>query len=291
VEWIRNHPYFALTGVAILLFIAGTIVVQQRLLVQPTSTTAWGGGTTLLNPTAYDPRNPLPSPRQQPTSGTNVNIPVIPRATSSLTLATQTNTNFDFGRLLGELSGLIRTPPPAPSVGGVTPIDPYAFIPTGLISTSSTKARTASQTALYEYGNQIGSFVQSFEASHTDMIQVLKGQAEDRTNKAKAEGVRRVGRDLSGIGEAILGLQEIPSQVRSGHTALGEAYVTAGKSLTAIASVQTDQEFLAAITAYNKAADVLNTRFGAIALIFSANNVRFSDQDSGTVFTFTQIGL
>ncbi len=285
---IRSHPYASAIAVAIVLIATGALIVQRRSLADPNPTgSAWGGGTTLVNPAAYDPQNiPTPSTQVQGTVQSTTTVPFI--APTTTPAQSSRGETFDFNTFLSQLSSP-KTGAQTQGSGSVEVINPYSFIPSGLISTSTARARTSSQQALYEYGNSIGTLIQAFE-SQSDMVQVMKGQIEDRKNPQKAAALRKIGVSMAEIGVSMEAMTEVPASAQTIHTALAKAYRDGGASFIRISEAKEDQEFLAAITAYNAAADTLNKRLVSIALLFSASNVKFDSGDSGSVFMFSQIG-
>ncbi|MBI5644680.1 hypothetical protein HY970_01125 [Candidatus Kaiserbacteria bacterium] len=287
---IKAHPYIAAVIGALILILIGTIMIQRRSLATPASqSSAWGGGTTLFDPSAYIPRNTTEIP-QPDRSNTSTAGPYTQPGTSSITIATSGNQGFNFSDFLAQLSGTSKKSVENSRVSGngVTTLDPYSLIPTGLLSASSVRTRSESEQELFDYGNNVGTFIQAFDSQNTSMIQVLKGQVEDREDKAKGDAVRHLGRSLSSIGESMQGLEPVPAGVQSAHTALAKGYRDAGAALTKIPDTEGDQAFIAAITAYNSAAEMLTKKYVALALLFSTRGIRFSSEDSGSVFTFTQ---
>lgn len=289
MEWVRAHPYTSALLASCLLLVAGLLIVQRRSLATPAAKpAAWGGGATLLNPTAFDPHylgraNVGVQPEHSANPIGSAYIPPEPSSIGSITA----NAGFDFAAFLAQLSGgTQQTQSTNASANPDAMLDPYTFIPSDLISTSSAVARSGNVQALYDYGNTIGAYIQSFESQNRTMVQVLKGQVEDRSDPVKKESVRSLGRAMSAIGTSMLGLDGVPDAVESAHNALARAYEEAGEALGAIPDAERDQEFVAAITAYNGKADTLTKRYVDMALFFSIQGVRFNSEDAGSVFTF-----
>ena len=167
----------------------------------------------------------------------------------------------------------------------------YTFIPSGIVSTTtSTSERTDLQQELYNYGNDIGSSIESFEQQHSNMVQILKNQAEDRSDTEKAEAVVRLANAFRDLGNTLSGIENVPSQMAGIHTSLAESYVAIGKNLALVPKAQRDSDFIRAIETYNASADTFTKNYIALASLFGAYGVAFSSSDAGRVFTFTPMG-
>ena len=195
MEWARTHPYASALCAAGVLLVLGAYVVQQRASQPvPTRATAWGGTETpLLDPT-YQPAQNESLDRESIMQRVKDNPPYtyIPPVTPA-TPAPTTDEPDDFDSFVAMLMKGTSPKAPAQSGGTSTLLDAYAFIPRGLISTTTpSKKLTATQQALYDYGNDIGSTIESFEQQHRNSPQVLKEQAEDRADAGVAlRGLRR----------------------------------------------------------------------------------------------------
>ena len=149
---------------------------------------------------------------------------------------------------------------------------------------------TAQQQDLYLYGNAVGGEIQSFETLHTNEVQVLKDQAEDRTDPVKSSAVVSLGQGFASIGVYMQGMQEVPSSVAALHSALAQSYQDIGAKLQLVAKAQSDQDFVQAIEAYDSSADTFVHNYAVLAQYFSAQGVIFSAQDPGSVFSFSNTG-
>ncbi len=180
----------------------------------------------------------------------------------------------------------------APTSVAADAFDPYSFIPRGIISISipSTK-RDAGQQELFGYGNRIGAEIRSFESAHSDVVQILKGFFDDRTNRTKAAGVIAAGNDYEALGDRLAAMDSIPAEVSALHAALAESYRAVGKNMVALAYATTDKETADAVLAYDKTADEFTKNFVSLVDLFSARGVKFSSIDSGSMFTFNPAGL
>jgi hypothetical protein len=297
MEWLRVHPYISAIVAVVVLIIAGGYLVASRAPVAPSGNSlTWEGGT----PVAAYQQDETAAQSQTPQQIAQEVIGSQAPATLSLSLAPvsaaasssfhPTSGSFDYEQLLAQLS----TPPAAtPASGGNSAnqaiAEAYQFIPTGLVATSAPakKPMAADQQALYGYGNEIGAEIQSFEALHPDEAEVLKDQAEDRTDPTKNAAVVSLGQGLASIGTYMQGMQDVPSDVTSQHNALAQSYLDIGAKLQLIPQAQSDAGFVQAVENYDTAANTFVKNYGAMAQYFSEQGVVFSPQDPGSVFSFT----
>lgn len=165
--------------------------------------------------------------------------------------------------------------------------------PTMVISTTSPKSQTPLQQSLYQYGNDIGSIIQGFDATHTGTVQTLTNAINDRHDTTKEQAVERIGKDMINVGNGILAEGAIPDAAAAGNTALGNSYIASGKALIASAQAenQLDATYIAALQAYNKTSLTVIRAANALSLVFSLNQVSFSRSDPGSVFMFSGGGL
>lgn len=303
MEWFRTHPYAsALLGAGILL-VGGTFVVEQHSQVASGGNSAWqensGSG---LNPLSYAPSETSPGSQVQPSIVQQVEssppYTYTPGATpsASATGATQTpaqnSGGFNFDSFVAMLSAESAASSSTQTNANTGLQNAYAFIPQGLISTSSPQtSRTPQQDALYQYGNEVGSLVQSFEIEHSNESQVLKDQIEDRGNAAKASAVQQLAQNLSALGTSISNVTDTPSEMVSAQSALAAGYTSIGAKLKLVPQAQSDTDLINAVKGYDAAADVFIKNYVAFATVFSAYGVIFASEDPGSVFSFTPAGL
>ncbi|KKW24807.1 MAG: hypothetical protein UY70_C0011G0023 [Candidatus Kaiserbacteria bacterium GW2011_GWB1_52_6] len=299
---LHAYPYaFAILGVVIILG-AGAFVVQQRLSTAPPPprTGAWSGNiSTLLGPFDYGAaQESVQRGRDimnhvQQSAPYTYKIPILtpqpppPSQENPASIVLQ-NDAFDYDAFIAFLShaGMSTSSTDQNSVPSA-----YAYIPSGLISTQvRAKERSAAQENLYNYGNDVGSALQTFENNHKNEAQVLKDQMQDPQDAAKLAAVMRLAADLENVGVSLKTLDQIPQQMRTLHMALAKSYETMGQNLRLVPTTKTPRDFLAAIDAYNKSADEFVRSFVAVATLFSANGVTFAAEDPGSVFTFTNTG-
>lgn len=287
MHWLTAHLYLAaLAVIAVTLTIGAFFLKSQMQLSPQAEPSAWGGSFGPPGASApYTPPRVVPDAATIHTSAPYTYTP--PEA--GTTNATQApGDSFDFN---GFVSMLLRTS----ASTEVTPTQvsasdtgsAYAYIPSGLWSAPSQKTRTAAQQALYEYGNEVGSFVQSFETQYPAMAQILKDQAEDRSNAAKAQALKTLAGALGGLGNSLLTVDTVPASAASFHSALAKSYQELGKKLAAVADARSDADFVAAIQAYDASADIFVKNFVALAQLFVAQGVSFGSADAGSVFSFS----
>ena len=296
MEWLRAHPYTSALSAAGILLLMGILVVERQIM-RPAEgpATAWGGGAApFLNPTSYQPSQDTENSEtlmQDITDGPPYTY--IPPKPSTNSGPAQNQDSYDFEAFITLLTKA-STPKPQNDTGlsSSSSMDAYAYIPRGLISTTSPSgARTETQQLLYEYGNEIGSSIESFEQEHSNTPQILKEQVEDRTNPDKAAAVVNLGRALEAMGANLSGMDRVPGAMAAAHKALAESYREIGKNLALIPKAQRDQDFIQAIETYNASADTFTKRYIQIVSLFGAYGVTFTSSDPGRVFTFSPSGF
>jgi hypothetical protein len=286
MDWVRTHLPVSLSLLSGLLLIGGALVVIERAPSAAHSTQAWGSASSSLqDPQAYTP-NPVLSTAQLSYGGQSPSFfPLAPA--QPLGSDTSNGADTDLAALLAQLSSSSTVSMST----GASQVDTslvYDFIPTGLIATTTVGAKRApQQQALYEYGNEIGSYIQAYEARAGNIPQILKDQVEDRGNAQKGQAVKSIGAALIYIGTQMERMEQVPPGVEGMHTALAKSYQEIGQKLQAVPDAQGDQAFIAAIEAYNASADVYAKNFVALADYFALSQVKFSSTDPGSVFTFS----
>jgi hypothetical protein len=295
-RWARAHPYTATLSAVGALFVIGALFIAARSPVTSsiptTGTIAWGGaGTTAVTPYQSsaentNPSTPSPTIMQQTENSApyNYSLPA-PQTVDATTGAAPNDTNFDYDAFIAMLTK--KTTLSTTTVPDASVSDAYAYIPTGLVSTQTATPRTRLQDALYSYGNDVGSIIQSFEQEHPNETQILTDQAQDRTDATKAAALVSLANGLSGVGDSLLAMDSVPSQMTSAHQALGKSYQQIGKKLALISQAESDASFVAAVEAYDSSVNDFTTKYVALANLFAANGVTFMGSDPGNVFTFT----
>jgi hypothetical protein len=287
MDWARQHLTTTLSLLAGVLLVGGTILVIERAPASPGGARAWGtSGNSLQDPQAYTP-NPVLSTTQPSYGGQSPNfLPLAPAQPLGGEVDSTTGSDTDLAALLAQLSS-----PPKASADATTSIDTslvYDFIPSGLISTSTAgQKRTSQQQALYEYGNEIGSYIQSYETRSGNVPQILRDQIEDRSSAQKGQAVKDVGASLIYIGTQMDRMDRVPEGAEGMHAALAASYKEMGTKLQAVPDAQGDQAFIATIQAYDASADAYAGNFVALADYFALSQVKFSSEDPGSVFTFS----
>ncbi|MDP2648276.1 MAG: hypothetical protein Q8P19_00020 [bacterium] len=298
MDWIRSHPYASGLSVAGLVFVVGVFVVGSSAPVSPVASrlTVWGGGGSAPSGAAYSAgqsgeQSSRETIMQQVQGGAPYTYiqPTIPASGASQ--ESQTNA-FDFDAFVALLSDTTQPHGQTTDTGSVDISSSYEFVPRGLVATQAdTSSRSPQQQALYDYGNEVGSFIQSFEARHSNEAQVLRDQAEDRTDPQKAAALTALADDLAGIGRSLERMDTPPAAAASAHDALSASYVEIGTKLALVPKAASDSDFVDAIQTYNASADKFIKNYVYLAQLFASYGVTFSALDSGSVFTFSPIGL
>ena len=294
MEWLRTHPYTsALCAAGVLTLIGAFVVVSRATQPEGTRTTAWGGGAApLLNPTSYAPTQN--SPRSDDVMGQVQDGPPYTYIAPSFSTSpsSEEESSYDFAAFITKLTkeSSSKGQPEAPADDSL--LSAYAYIPRGLISTTTSRStRTALQQQLYDYGNDIGSTIESYEQQHSNTVQILKGQVEDRSSPEKAAAVVRIGRDLEEVGQSLAAMETVPSAISAAHDALAQSYREIGKKLALIPGAERDADFIAAIQMYNASADTFTKNYIQLVSLFGAHGVIFTSADAGRVFAFSPTGF
>lgn len=295
MEWLRAHPYASAIGAAALLVVVGaSIVINSASQPVGTGPTSWGGGTVpLLNPTSYAPGTGSSPKNESILEQVQDGPPYTYIAPDFVNTAPGGEENsYDFDAFVAQLAAESSLRSGGTQDTSATASGTYSYIPRGLISTSTPHAtRSALQQELYDYGNDIGSTIESFEQQHSNTVQILKGQVEDRADPEKAAAVVKVGHDFEELGKLLLEMDPVPSAARSAHEALAESYVALGKKLALVPGAERDADYIKAIEAYNASADVFVQNYIRLVALFGAYSVTFTSVDGGKVFTFSPTSL
>jgi hypothetical protein len=298
MEWFRSHPYVAALAAIAIIIVGGAIFVESRspAALQNSSIT-WSGGapiTPYQNTYTYgQPATPQQIAQEVVQGGQAVNATIPQLASSSQPGFTPPSGSYNYLQLLEALSaqGSVKASANTTSANSVIQ-EAYQFIPQGLVATMAppAKAMTADQQALYDYGNVVGGEIQSFEELNSDQSEIIKDQAEDRTNPAKAAAVVSLGKSLASVGTFMQGMQDVPPSVQSLHSALAQSYLDIGANLQLVTTAQSDSDAVQAMENYDTSANTFVKNYASLAEYFSAQGVVFAQQDPGSVFSFENAG-
>ena len=291
MNWVSSHPYLSSIVFGLVVVIFGASVVMQRTAATPLqyqpSTWSGAGGITA---------SPVASPQSAPQSGTlaSNNTSVVPYryvspfGTNDGRVAP--SAQDDAG--LSELEGILtKNTTKDTSLTTANVSDAYQFIPTGMISLPDTSNHdTPPQAELRQFGNDVGSVIQSFEQSNPDQVAVLKNFMEDQNNPDKINGMKRLGGQFKDIGSQISQIDPVPKQMKASLADLTSHYDEIGKLLAAIPDAKGNDALYDAIVTYDHAAERFVTSLVNFALVFPASGVVFSQDEAGSVFMFQQGG-
>ena len=292
MSWLRSHPYIAAVAGTVVLLIMGAIIVGKRAAVEPgpSSLRAWGGvGANLLD-TSSRTLGQVPSDQGDLYTEVRSGPPFYyaPNAQAPQTQSGDAE-DLDLDELLATLS---HAPQNKPSGNGSLAVDAYSFIPAGFLSTSTAQTwRTPTQLALYNYGNEAASNIQSYEDLYRNAPQIMKNQFEDRQNPDKNAALLGLANSLAGVGNALLAMEDVPSPVLSAHEKLGASYREMGEKLSRIPAAKYETDLIDAVLAYNAVAETYTKNYIALVTLFSAYGVTFRTDDPGSIFTFTNASL
>lgn len=208
----------------------------------------------------------------------------------------------------GSISADTRSSPPiqtGPAGGGEISVpkansffqDAYSLIPRGLISAAAPKQknRTPEEQSLYEYGNAVGAEIQTFESAHKNATETLKNFFPEKggfsaDDSIAVAAILALAGDYSRLGGTIANISFVPESARELHIALAKSYEGVGDGLSALAKTPANGDITKAVLAYDEKADVFIKNFVALAEFFSARGIKFSESDSGSVFSFSATG-
>jgi hypothetical protein len=290
-NWLVAHPYTASTMGAVFLFLVGSYIVFSKSLSSPPppSVSAWGGTLgSVLNQNQYEqestrsPEDILQKVQDSPPY--NYKIPPL-NPDPAVPGQTPQDNGLDLEAFITALSdSQSQVGAPPPKWDNVL----YEFPPSNIFSaTEAPAARTELQQKLYNYGNEVGSYILSYEQQNRNQTTVLKDQIEDRDDPEKAEAVVQIGRALQNVATNMRGIDDVPSHIASAHQALMDSYTEIGHNLTLVPEAKDTAAFLNAINTYNASADAFAKKFVDMVQIFSKYDVVFSTADAGSIFTFT----
>ncbi len=296
--WVVRHPMASFGVAAFFLLGIGFFIVETRTPVSPQERglVAWGGnGTISSNPSYAQGYNNVP-PQNQPNIMQQVQsgppytykMPSLPPQPTQPGVQNDDGTfNVDaFAKALGQAeTGGVQSKNQTDISQSIK--NAYAFIPTGLVSTTTGQERTDAQNALYEYGNEAGSYIQSFEQANANETQVLKDFIADRNDPDKANRVIAIGNGLAAIGKSFDGMDAVPDSVAGIHAKLVKDYATLGQNLSAITLAHYDADFIKAINTYNDSANTFTKDYISLVTLLSTSKVVFAPSDPGSVFVFT----
>ncbi len=309
MEWLRVHQYAAALVIASILVITGALIVAEHSSSSaPTGMSAWAGNAASWGTTAAGEPNTAPGvPRTQPMTGAQYDVSALPTGTQAPTataadpsITGTDSSSYDFNALMAQLSSsTVKSVKSKPvhsggSAGATTSIDNWSYIPTSILSLKNpSSSRTPAQQALYQYGNEVGSYIEGYDGAHTNQTQIISDAINDRHSTTKAAAVAQIGTDLEVVGQGIASVSDTPSDASAQNAALAKGYITIGEKLVAVATAmsQQDSELGAAIKSYDASVNAFNVSYVSLATLFSSAGVRFSNSDPGSVFSFNSSTL
>ena len=300
-----RHPYLlSIIGVIVLL-VVGTVIVDAHLPVTVIDRTRdWGGPIVFSarDPVSYAPD--VSSARsavhegatdvltvQNPASFSYMPDPGISTAAAIADTIIGTDTAFDFGAFIQQLSR------PSSKIPGTSQIDlailvdgqtTYPTVPVQSFDASdrAAPARSDTQQSLYAYGNEAGSHIRFYEQTHPNDGAIIEGFFKTRNTKSAA-ALKQLGTDIKNIGINLQTMTNVPASATSAHRAFAESYIEVGDKLTSLLSAQTDAAVIGAIDVYDDAVQTHIRNYIAVIDLFSRNGVTFQQDEQGRVFVFT----
>jgi hypothetical protein len=289
MRWFFVHPYVVALAVAGVLLLVGGVIVSNKSAVAPADAgvRAWGGtGSNFFDPLQNSGGTAGPRPQSVYTEVLNGAPFHYNPSPAPLSTPAAASDDFDFENFLSMLSKPSESTQVA--VKEDSSLSAYSFIPTGLLSLSSfEKERTPTQQKLYDYGNEVGSSIQSYEELYRNAPQILRDQFEDRKDEGKNAALRDVAGGMTNLGEILAAMEETPPEITAAHGRLAASYKEMGEKLSRIPDASNDEALVSAMLSYNASVESFTKNFVALAILFSAHDVVFTTNDPGSVFTFT----
>ncbi len=287
-QLFKNH-YVAVLFAAGFILLMGTLTVLNRSVISPsTAGNGWNvnGVIADTNPAVPIPTTPAPvRPTQSDTPYTYISPLGSKEKKPATAAATESDNGFSWDSFISSLSH--GHTPSHTDTDNSSISDAYAFIPTSFISTTEPiKLETPSQKALYSWGSDAGNEIQNYENSHPDQVAILTNFMQDREDAGKVAAMKKLGADLIAAGDGIANIDPIPSQMKQAGPALAESYREIGRNLAAIPDARGDDNVVKAILAYDSSAEHFVQSYVAVALIFQANAITFTQGEPGSVFMF-----
>ena len=295
--WLRDHPLVPVIGSAGTLVLVGLLIVSSRTTYDPPKyATAWGGAGRIYVPHPSGPERNLSDSSPQTRletlrafagqTGSFQYSPALPNSPTKTGGGT-TEETYDAYALL--LASIRPSSYPVLATEDTAFLDEvYAFIPQGLRTVSEPPERSEEAHTFYEYGNEVGSHIETHEAAYgTRVVSVLTDFYSNRTDSVKQKEMRRLGYSITDVGEERAAMEFVPADLEGMHVLLASRYQNAGEKLSDITNARSDKELLERITEYNAAADALATAVVTLATFFAAAEISFASYEPGSVFTFS----
>lgn len=278
-------------ALAAILLIGFFIVRSRTAYTDPNTQAFWGSayGTFAPNASERTPQEIIPQKLNQPFKYVTPFASQLPKdANITDDGPVEYGDTFDYE---GFLASLRPTSYPVSETDDTSFIaEVYALLPSGLISTTTAQRRTKTQQALYEYGNEVGSIMESFDSAYQDQqTTILDDYHADPENVEKQETMRTLAKSIAHIGTQMTSMEFVPENISAMHALLATRYLEAGRALEAIVGTKTDEELLSRIETYNATADNLGTALVSLSILFESTGVGFASYDPGSVFTFSPI--
>lgn len=290
MPWFREYPRSALFAGAVILVLVGSFVVARKSPVETTSlfsteSTGSISDASFSDYAAHPTEKIIARPISASLMQTVVSNP--PFVYSYPFIVRDNKTDFVVVPLNTSPAESKKAPEVTSDAGFW---NQYSFMPRGLISTSvTTKTRTPEENALFDYGNELGSYIGDFESAHTDMLKTLTDffprSGGFATDGRAREAVLELAGDYAQLGETIARTSAVPKEAQALHIALANGYGDIGRGLAAIANTKEEKEMVKAIIAYGDYANGFVKNFLALADFFGARGVKFSSSDPGNVFS------
>lgn len=282
----HNHPYVPWIAGAAALTILGLLIVSSRTAyIPPEYAATWRGAGGIYDFSSIVTKQNARGTSQPPRFSYDYELPKL--ASQEVT---GENVADDPYALL--IASIRPSSYPVQETNDLSFLDEvYSLIPQGLRTIPEPKELGEEAHALYEYGNEVGSYIDTYESAYgKQAVSVLNNFYKDRKSASKQEEVRHLADSIERVGKEIAGMQFVPEDLAGMHVLLAERYQDAGRKLANIPEAKNDNELLERITEYDSAADALLSALSTLAIFFATADISFTSHEPGSIFTFSPAG-
>jgi len=307
MKWVSTHPLRASFFLLLIIFLLGALLTWDKFQTTTLTENTWSGfgGTNLSSDRFGSIRTPEELTEQELVAlleeGEQVSFASLTptRTLFKSTSASTNSTPLEFG--MGELETFFSTLnadiriPAAESFfedsensSSLSFADIYAFVPATIAQAKPQQSKmTLPQRELYSFGNEAGSFIETYSDAWGDQAQILQRFINDRGDAQKQARVRALSSSLARLGTNIESISYVPTNAQSARRKLSTGYKELGALLRKVGDARTDEELLSAMIEYNARADSFVEDYISVVTLFSVAEIKFSQSDPGRVFTFT----
>lgn len=307
MEWLKQHSSIAWAFIVVLAIVGAMVLVSDKFATDTITTdSTWGSGAFVPSYTSFSTKD-APGLERRVTEEELFTLLANSEERTYVTLDRATTTYetlnpkvedgvyqytpSEIDQLISSINTSAYIQPANPEEE-ITLEDVYGYLPSGLVALSNTDTRAMNETqsALYDYANEAGSYIEShFESWGNRQAAIMRRFIEDPTDDVKRQEALEFAEALITLGEDLSEIERVPTMIQKDHAALSEAYIRVGRVTETVINAEGEQAFLNAINASNNSADALAKVYIAIVDILTVNGVKFNSTDPGRVFSFSSL--